>query len=355
MESVIYYLWLSLKAGTSTSEFCELLEEYGSSEDIYNMNFDSDNILSDKDLTYAQKEYDKCCEEKVCIVSYTDEIYPQSLREIDNPPLVLYCKGNVSLLKRPLLSVAGTKNCSNDGKNYARRFAKSVYENNIVPVTPFSPGIEAEVCKSVDEVIVIMPCGIDKTYPAKQFSLKNKIIKDGGLVITEQPLGMGAIAHNIVSRNRLIAAISLYSLIIQAHKESNTGIIFDFCQRYGRGCFVIPGDITNPYYEGCNSFIKRGGILVTEPQDIINFYRLIYPDVVTEHKETEVNIVSHKIENDRTNPSEKAIIDALNISKLNYDELVEKSGLSASEAASAVTMLEMLGIIENTGGVFSVK
>ncbi len=357
MDSIIYDLWLSLKVGTNTAFCRDLLDEMGSAEEVYNQSFEENSILSDKDLTDAENEYNKCTDEKVCLVSYTDEIYPQSLKDTENPPLVLYCKGNVNLLKRPLLTVAGSRKCSPDGKVNAKRFVKSAYGCGIVPVIPFSAGIEAEVAKCVDECIAVMPCGIDKTYPAKHYALKNKLISDGGLVMSAQPLKTPALGHNIVSRNHLVAALSPCSFIVEAGENSGTGIIFNKCLEYSKRCFVIPGSINSPYYAGSNSFLKKGATAVTEPEDIINFYTVMYPDVIENKKEEAVaeNITVSATDEEIYDSSENAIIKALSGCRLNYDELVEKSSLSASDAASAITMLEMMGVIENIGGVFAVK
>lgn len=355
MDSIIYDLWLSLKVGTNTSFCRDLLDEFGSAENVYNQNFKENDILSDKDLTDAENEYSKCMTQKVCLISYTDEIYPNSFKDTENPPLVLYCKGNVDLLKRPMITVAGSKKCSPDGKINARRFVSAMYDSGIVPVTPFSPGIEAEVAKSVDECIAVMPCGIDKTYPAKHYNLKNKLISGGGLVLSAQPLSTPALGYNIVSRNHLVAALSDCSFIVEAGENSGTAIIFNKCLEYSKRCFVIPGSISSPFYVGNNSFLKKGATAVTQPQDIINFYTVMYPDIIENSQETLYDDTVLVSDDEIYDDCENSILKALSGCRLNYDELVEKSSLSASEAASAITTLEMIGVIENIGGVFAVK
>ena len=355
MDSIIYDLWLSLKVGTNTSYCRDLLEEYETAENVYNQTFEENNVLSDKDLTDAENEYKKCIDEKVCLLAYTDELYPQNLKDSENPPLVLYCKGNINLLKRPLITVAGSKKCSQEGKINVKRFVSSLYNSGIVPVTPFSIGIEAEVARSVDECIAVIPCGIDKTYPAKHYSLKNKLISGGGLVISAQPMSTPALGYNIVSRNHLVAALSDCSFVVEAGENSGTAIIFNKCLEYSKRCFVIPGSINSPFYAGNNSYLKKGATAVTQPEDIINFYTVMYPEIINNNIETVCNDIVWTEDDEHYSNSENAVMKALSGNRLSYDELVEKSKLSAPEAASAITTLEMMSVIENIGGIFAVK
>ena len=361
MEDIIFDLYFALILGVNTESFIELLEKHGSCKEIFN-NLDSIkdgfsnsviNKFCKKDLDFAIKEYENCIYKKIQIISYTDNNYPALLKEADNPPLVIYCKGNLSLLKNPLITIAGSKRCSSEGKDNARKFTKIFSNAGITPVCGFSKGIEAEVCRANEKCVVISPCGLDITYPANQFSIKEKVLENGGLFISELPTGSKALGVNIVNRNRLLAALSPYCLIVEAGENSGTEIIFDNCLAYNRPCFVIPGSIRSQYNKGSNNMLKKGGVVATDPDDIINFYKIAYPFLCN------VEFDSPALEDEYTFNSnlgecENAILKLLSVSPEKSETISEKLDFSASETASALTMLEMLGTIEEVNGYFKI-
>lgn len=362
MEDIIYGLWLSLTAGVNNSQVKEVLDLFKDFKSIYDniekvAGYFKDSIckkLMEKDLSYAEDEYRKTIEKKIILVSYYDDIYPSTLKDIPSPPVLLYCKGNVNLLSEPCLSVAGSRKCSQDGKKNTSIFVRSINNSGITPVSGFSAGIEAEVCRRVNNCIIITPCGVDVTYPAKQFSLKNTVLKNGGLIISEQPLGMKALPGNFYPRNRIVAGISPYTFIVEAGDKSRTEMIFNLCDIYQRKVFTIPGSIYSEHYIGNNKYLKNGAIPVTEPCDIINFYKLIYPEITDDEIKSEPSDTVFAEDNTLDDDQNK-ILKILSEKQVMYDELIEKANIPPNKIASALTMLEMLGKIENTGGHFKLK
>lgn len=360
MEEIIYGLWFHLTMGANNSDIKEILDSFNSFREIYeNAHVIADsfkdsvkNKLIEKDLSVAQMEYEKTVKHKVVLISYYDDIYPEAFKDFNFPPSVIYCKGNLKLLEKPKLTIAGTKKCSHDGRKNGKVFAEEIAKWGITPVSGFSSGIESDVCHLVKECIIILPCGIDVTYPAKNFSLKNDVINNGGLIISQQPMGEKAYPYNFVPRNRLLSVLSDYTFIVEAGDPSGTEIIFNLCQEHTKSVFTIPGNIHSPFYAGNNKFLKKGAIPVTEPCDIINFYKLIYPSI----KENEIEIKESEPEfSEEVTSDEELVLTSLAEKPMTYDELIDKTKIPPGVMASVLTMLEIFGKIESAGSYFRLK
>jgi len=270
------------------------------------------------------------------------------------PPAVLYAKGNIEKLKMPKVTVIGSRQCDKEGVHNARRFSKTFSDVGLCVVAGFAPGIEAYVHKEVLSTIVILPCGINVTYPSVHFRLKNSILENEGLLISEYPFGVRAFKENFKFRNRLLAGISDAVVFVQCGMKSGTAHTFNWAALYGRDAYVIPGSINSIFYKGSNSYIREGGILITCPEDVLINYFSRYPQLIDNDKECEAELtIAPEIDFeslDIVDDNEKTILKALSGKIMHIDELIKETNISVRAASVCLTNLELFNMIEKCEG-----
>jgi len=362
LNEVLYDVWFSALFINRQDVYNKLLIKYGDSESAFNSlneadletfsNADRKKILT-KDLGIAEGIIKQCEKSKIAIVNQTNSLYPKLLKYIDSAPAVLYAKGNVNKLQDVKITVIGSRQCDKDGVTNAKRFSKNFNDVGITVVAGFAPGIEAVVHKSVLSTIAIMPCGINITYPAMHFRLKNQILDNGGLIVTEYPFGVNAYKENFKYRNRLLAAFSDATVFIQCGMKSGTAHTFNWTATYGRDAYVIPGSINNIFYQGSNGYIKEGGIPITCPEDVLVDYFNRYPELLYKDETVVENHTTDKPEpeiSDSVSESERLILSALSGQIMHIDQIVNKTKLSVGEISVCLINLELMDIIEKCEG-----
>lgn len=218
-------------------------------------------------------------DKKQYIISIDDDIYPQTLRSINNPPIILYVCGNISLLKNYLFSVIGTKQPTKLGSQNAFVFSKDLANNGFTVVSGLSQGIERSAhlgaLFAVKKTIAILSCGIDVIHPKDNTDLYSKIIQNNGLIISEFPLGTRPLAINTARKNYLIAGISLGCLLVESSYSSNALVIANEAINMDKEVTAIPGAINNPMSKGCHQLIKNGAKLVENIYDILDEFKYL--------------------------------------------------------------------------------
>ncbi len=363
MNNTLYDVWFSAMLINRTEVYNELLAKYQTSENAFvcfdagDLKYFSENKKNEilkKDISVAEKIIARCNKENVAIISRDSEYYPELLLLIDTPPIVLYAKGNLDKLKEPKITVIGSRGCDKDGVHNAKRFSTTFSDVGLSVVAGFAPGIEYTVNKAAQAPIIILPCGINITYPATHFRLRNYIMENGGLFISEYPFGVKAYSENFKYRNRLLAGISDATVFIQCGLKSGTAHTFNWTAVYGRDAYVIPGSINNRFYEGSNGYIKEGGILITTPEDVLIDYFQRYPfliDKSSEHSEKisdtqELDISCFDVADE----NEKIILKALSGKIMHIDEIIKETNISVRTASVCLTNLELLNIVEKCEG-----
>ncbi len=210
---------------------------------------------------------------KVIKIDLNSKWYPDKLRNIDYPPKVLFCLGNLDLLNRRSIAIIGSRNYSGYGKRAANEFSKGLAKNDICIVSGLAKGIDAFAhsgCLSVDgKTIAVLGSGVDEIYPKENTQLYHEIIAKDGLIISEYPLGTKPEKQHFPARNRIISGLSDGVLVIEARKNSGTNITVDFALEQGKDVFVIPGNIYSKTSDGTNFLIKEGAIPVTSYEDVL--------------------------------------------------------------------------------------
>ena len=278
--------------------------------------------------------------EKIKVININDKNYPKLLREIKNPPKVLYFQGEV-LPDENCFAIVGTRMCSAYGKEAALEIAGDLAEAGLTTVSGLAPGIDTSVHLATVErnkrTIAVLGTGIDEEsiYPKENLKLAKRILETGGCLISEYPSVTPGSKFTFPQRNRIISGLSLGILVIEAKEKSGALITAEWAKKQKRPVFAIPGPIHSSNSKGCHHLIKHGAKLVENANDILQelgLTKITLPGFITgENKE------------------ENLILNALKEGALDIDKIIEKTKLSAAAVASTLAILEIKNKIRNLG------
>jgi DNA processing protein len=210
------------------------------------------------------------------LLTLADTDYPQSLLSADDPPVLLYAKGDTALLNRPMLAVVGSRNGTTQGERDAEAFSKVLGDAGLTIVSGLALGIDAAAHRgglaTAAGTVAVIGTGADRLYPARNETLA-RAIAEKGVVLSEFPLGTPAIGANFPRRNRIIAGLGLGCLVVEAALRSGSLITARLAAESGREVFAIPGSIHSPLSRGCHQLIRQGAKLVESAQDILEDLR----------------------------------------------------------------------------------
>lgn len=274
------------------------------------------------------------------ILTLADAAYPQALLTAADPPILLYAKGDVTLLNRPALAIVGSRSATKQGETNASAFAQALAGAGLTIVSGLAAGIDAAAHRGAlgeaASTVAVIGTGIDRIYPARNEALAREIAARG-CVLSEFPLGTPPIAANFPRRNRLIAGLSRGCLVVEATKQSGSLITARLAAEAGREVFAIPGSIHSPQSKGCHALIKQGAKLVESAQDILEELRwekVVNPAGLPPVKEAE------------TDP----ILVALGGDPCDLDTLSARTGLPADALLSRLLPLELEGRVTQLPG-----
>jgi len=303
-------------------------------------------FISTRDNINFNLILEKINKENIRICTPEDDVYPKLLKEIYNPPELLYYKGELKENDELSLAVVGTRKFTNYGKQATEEITRKLVNNKMTIVSGLALGIDTLAHNTTlnlgGRTIAILGTGIDSQsiYPTTNKYLAEKIIQNKGAVISEFPLGTQPLRYNFPQRNRIISGLTLGTLVVEAGEKSGALITAQYALEQNREVFAIPGSIYSPTSIGSNNLIKQGARTVTRVEDILETLDL---------KSISSYIDNKKIIADT--PEEKVIIANLKNEPIHIDELVRLTKLNTSIINSTLTMMEMKGIIKNLGGM----
>jgi DNA processing protein len=274
-------------------------------------------------------------------LSAQDEEYPQRLREIDDAPVLLFAKGDLSLLNRDGIAVVGTRRPTRYGAKVAESFSRDFANAGLVIISGFARGIDAIAHKSAIEAkaptIAVLACGLDVCYPAENRGLYDAIIQGGGLLMSEYAIGTKPLQYHFPERNRLISGLSKAVFLPEAAKASGSLITARLAVEQGRDLFVVPGNIFSEESAGCNQLLREVPSACTlSSEDILDSLRV-------KRKSKEENIVE-------LNMREVQIAQYLHDEEKHFEEILEHTGLKVDELIDTLIDMELKGVLEQTGG-----
>ena len=290
-----YWLWLAHRPGLKDRMKLTLLQQFQDPEMVYfaddraydhveGMTSEVRQALQDKDLSQAKKILEDCRKERLQILTFQDAAYPARLKNIYDPPLVLYYKGQLPELDaNPVIGVVGTRNASVYGIQTAKRMGWQIGKCGGIVVSGMAKGIDSAATSGALSAGVpavgVLGCGADIVYPASNRFLFRDMEKMGCL-ISEFPPGTPPVKWNFPKRNRIISGLSCGVLVVEAPEKSGALITAAQALDQGRDVFTVPGNIDIPTFTGSNRLLREGAMAVASGWDILSEYQALFPDKI---------------------------------------------------------------------------
>lgn len=271
-------------------------------------------------------------------IIYNEAKYPQQLREIFDPPFILFYVGDILLLNEFSLGIVGSRKPTAYGIYAANHFAKELVKKGVVVVSGMAKGIDSEshiaTLESKGKTIAVLGGPLDDVYPKNNIKLYNNIIEQKGVVISEFPLGETTLPFQFVQRNRIISGLSRGVLVIEAGEKSGTLTTVDFGLDQGRNIYALPGNINSLNSKGTNRLLKEGAKLVTEIQDILEDYPFVQFSDKSEIKK-------------RLSKEELAIMGVLNsFGPQNIEKIAFFTKIGIKDIIGILSVLEIKGYVK---------
>ena len=275
-------------------------------------------------------------------------LYPSLLAEIDTAPPALIVRGNLALLERPSIAVVGARNASAAAIRFARELARGLAEEGVVVVSGLARGIDTAAHQgSLDGgTIGVIASGIDVAYPPENAVLQEAVATNG-LLIAEQPPGREPLARHFPSRNRIIAGMTLGTVIVEAAPKSGSLITARLANEAGREVMAVPGSPLDPRAQGCNLLIREGATLVQSVADVLEMVRPLSGRVLrtTSQDFRPENTAEDASENDRG-----LVLGLLSHAPVPVDEIIRQTDLPAAMVQTVLLELELGGRLERHAG-----
>ena len=295
---LVHWIWFATRQKLNDRERAVLLDQFRDPEDIYfaeagvlaqtGLSEEKLEALADKDLTAAEEILTQCDEKQIHILTFRDAAYPLRLKNIADPPVVLYYKGKLPDMDgSPLISVVGTRSATPYGITAAKRMGFQLARCGGIVVSGVATGIDAAAmqgCLSAGGTVIgVLGCGADIVYPRSSRGLYLDTERHGCL-LTEFPPGTEPYKWNFPRRNRIISGLSCGVLIVEAPEKSGALITARQAADQGRDVFVVPGNIDMPSCTGSNALLRDGAIAVSSGWDVMSEYEALFPGKI--HKDT---------------------------------------------------------------------
>lgn len=381
MDERIYWIWLQQSLKYGNHKVKDILELYDSIEEFYKSGehswrlcgFFSNseiNSMNSTSLDIARAIYLKCKNLGYHILTLSDRNYSKLLFSISNPPVVLYAKGDISILNASLtISIVGTRSATRYGIEMAHEMSYKIAKNNGVVVSGGALGIDTAAHRGAldaeGKTIAVLGCGINYRYLLENESLRNKIA-DTGLLLSEYPPDYRSYNYNFPMRNRIISGLSLATIVVEAGKKSGSLITANLANEQNRDVFVVPVDSRSALSTGSQSLINDGALAISDIEDVINQYKMISENELPKEKISFLrknysfdnnvkNISKFKTEQPKKefpNISKlaKLVYDVICEGRINVDSIKRRLDIDIKDLLCVLTELELYGLIKACPG-----
>ncbi len=377
MDDLIYLMWMHLKQSLIPREAMRLLRRFGTAEKVFLADKDTYQsfgitnpvllrALMDKKIDAANREIETARKLGISLLGYGLDGYPSILNEIEDPPIVLYVRGDISVLhNRNAFCIVGTRKSTVYGMSAALGMAEQLGRCGMVIVSGVAIGIDSAAHRGAvrggGKTIGIMGCGLNVDYPADNVEVRNAIIQNGAL-ISEFPLDTPPIPSNFPIRNRLLSAFSLGVAVMEAGEKSGALITAKYAAEQGRDVYALPGNISSPMSAGTNQLIQDGASVLLSADAILTEYIMRYPsyfhvqEYLNEKAEEDIPAETNtSLQKTNTTEAETKLLRVLTKEPVHVNEVCRLLGLPVQDVQSALTMLQIKGKIkEHPGSRFSI-
>lgn len=379
MTDLDAWLWLSLKDNLGNKRILRLLETFETPVQLFQMDSkilaarrdlteEEIQTLSDKDLSYAKRVKALCRENGIRILTYDSDLYPNKLKQIPDPPCVLYIysRERINLNDKLCIAMVGNRLMTEYGRCAAVDIAKGLAAAGVVVVSGMARGIDGAAHSGALSAggltVAVLGCGLDIAYPPEHADLMETIGKNG-MVISEYPPNTPPLAHHFPARNRIISGLCDGVVVVEAPEKSGALITAEYALQQGRDVFAVPGDITRGHSRGANNLIRQGAILISSAIDILTEYQDVYINTLKaymssvddhdgENAPTEAANVEPSQDDryDGLSETAKMIVGKLSLTPIHFDQLLQMTNLTADALSGELMLLEIGGFVKTLPG-----
>lgn len=364
LENSLSWLALTLTPGIAARLSARLLREFGSPDGVFRASLTgleschlpapvAQALFKKQSFWRAEKELASLRAVGARLVNWTEPEYPQALLQTYDPPVMLYVRGDASILNEASLSVVGTRRPTPYGAQLAERMGRDLAKRGLVIVSGLARGVDAiahtGTIAAGGRAVGVMGTGIDVVYPKENKKLYEKVLERGA-ILSEFPMGSHPAPENFPVRNRIIAGMPLGVVIVEGKQYSGSLITARLAMEFGREVFGVPGNVTQENSFAPNQLIKQGAKLVTSAEDVIE--ELPTPVRAKLVQAEEVGAEQRNLlAEDGLSDTQKKIYGLLTVEEPRaIDDIVETSGLNSSEVLATLFELEMKGIVRQLPG-----
>ncbi|NJD60173.1 MAG: DNA-protecting protein DprA [Anaerolineales bacterium] len=350
----LYWIGLNMVKGIGAVRFKALLDVFGSAESAWNASPEalqsaglSQKIVASfqrfrKDVDLEQV-WERIQSLGVQVLTWEDEAYPSHLKEIDQPPPVLYVRGSLQAEDEWAVAIVGTRKVTAYGRQVAEDVATVLAHSGVTVVSGLARGVDSVAHQAAlnagGRTLAVLGNGVDQVYPPENRKLAAQIMEHGAL-ISDYALGTQPDGVNFPPRNRIISGLSLAVIIVEAGETSGALITATFAAEQGRDVFAVPGNITAPQSKGTNRLIRDGAQPLLNPQDVLEALNLT---MVTEHQAARVSLP--------TDPVEVSLYKLLSQQPMYVDEIRMQAGMPIETVSATLAMMELKGMVRQVGGM----
>lgn len=383
---LIHWIWLATRKHISRRQQLQLLEHFSDPEELYRCDTYSQHLqlsppmldaLEDKDLTEARSIMKRCSDRRLGILTVSDAAYPRRLRNIADPPVVLYYRGMLPDFEgQPVVGVVGTRKASAYGMQNAAQMAGQIAACGGMVVSGGAAGIDTAALEGTIEAggtpVAVLGCGADVVYPKSNRKLFDRIAENG-CVLSEYPPGTAPAPWQFPERNRIISGLSDGILVVEAPERSGALITAREAMEQGREVFVVPGNINVNTCVGSNALLREGACAAMTGWDVLSGFAPRYPHVVQreftprqlppEQRKPDTQSDKKVIDNPITTPysdskSPKIELDdesckvlaCVGASPTAVDDVIAQLDMPATQVMQVLTKLALMGVVENHPG-----
>ncbi|MBE0409214.1 MAG: DNA-protecting protein DprA [Anaerolineales bacterium] len=349
-----YWVAFTLVKGIGSVRFRGLLEYFGQADIAWNASTEAlqqaglsskivQNLVAVRSNISLDSVWQRIQDQGITTLTWEDKNYPRRLMEIDQPPPVLFVRGEISAEDAWSVAVVGTRRVTAYGRQIAEDVAATLARNGVTVISGLARGVDAiahlAALKAGGRTIAIMGSGIDRIYPPENRELAERIISKGALV-SDYPPGTPPDASNFPPRNRIISGLSMAVVVVEAGNKSGALITAAFAADQGREVFAVPGNITAPQSQGTNRLIYNGARPLLDPREVLEALELT---MVSQQQEARVILPSDALE--------AQLYAAIGNEPLHVDEIRAQTELPIEQVTSTLALMELKGMVRQVGGM----
>lgn len=353
-DEKLYWVAFSLVKGIGAVRFRRLLDEFGTLENAWQASPAAlekaglsqqlvQNLIKIRSEVRLNQYAERLKALGIDVLTWQDEGYPRRLIEIDQPPPVLYVRGEIKQQDEVAVAVVGTRRVTRYGTQVTQEIAGALAQNGVCVVSGMARGVDALAHSAAMEAggrtIAVLGSGLDQIYPPEHRTLAERIVRQGAL-ISDYPPGTKPDATNFPPRNRIISGLSLAVVVVEAGEKSGALITASFAADQGRDVFAVPGNIKSPQSAGTNRLIQKGAFPFVTVEDLLEVL-----DITVLHQQQAARKILP------TDPMEAQIYDVLQEQPLHVDEISRLAKLPVAQVTSTLTLMELKGLAKAVGGM----